>query len=93
MAKKHNADQSPDKVSSAKQTPVNVMRNDPFPIHVNFTHKDADFDKSKPGGIFTKKLYREEQKVNIASDVMPVMTPRSDSSDHSCVFEHASGNR
>jgi hypothetical protein len=36
---------------------IDVSRNEPFPIHVDLTDEDADFDRSKPGGIFTKHIY------------------------------------
>jgi hypothetical protein len=31
--------------------------NEAFPIHIDLTDSYADFNKEKPGGIFTKHLY------------------------------------
>ena len=56
---------------------IDPRKNDPFPIHVNFGDKDANFDgfnRLKPdgtGAIFTKALYDPSVKVDITSDEMP----------------------
>ena len=50
---------------------INVGRNESYPIHADFTDQEADFDKYKPGGIFTKHLYTKDAKVDINSNEMP----------------------
>ena len=57
--------------SSSQNSGVNVARNESFPIHADFTDQDADFDKYKPGGIFTKHLYTKDVKIDINSNEMP----------------------
>lgn len=45
-----------------KVAEIDIFRNDAFPVHADLCDDKADFDKSKPGGYFTKELYNPENQ-------------------------------
>ena len=77
MSDAHTSKQLNVKIDNARSQRINPHKNDPFPIHVNFGDKEADFtgfNRDKPDGtaaLFTKGLYDPSVKVDITSDVMP----------------------